>query len=406
MKLRYFFFALILLSAYIIGIAGATANLSLNPGMDEYVYNISPSSSTYSAIRSGNGLYEYDAEASFYAPRLLASSTSNQFARNYRGALTFNTTPLGSTAYITGATLYLTSISSGTGLGSFSVVLKNGTTTSNTAGNIADYQKYGNTILSSNVSSSVGLASNITFPFTASGISTISKTGWTYIYVMSNWDTDASFTGTWASGAYSGFQFDSVENATTGARPRLEIAYTLPPTTVSFTSNVSSGTSPCGVALTDSSTGDAPTSWNYYGWNVTGNNSEVLLASSQSPAISLTTGNWSIKLKGTNAAGSTNSSTSWVNVSGTAVSPPVASFTLSNTMLRIPMSVTGTDTSTNTPTSWQWSWGDGTANSTTANPTHTYTTRGKFSINMAATNAGGTGVASTSTVLVVGYANE
>jgi len=85
--------------------------------------------------------------------------------------------------------------------------------------------------------------------------------------------------------------------------------------------------------------------------------------------------------------------------------PPVASFTVDKTITRIPKEITVTDTSTNTPTSWAWSWGDGTANSTTQNPTHTYTQRGKFTINMAATNADGTGVATASTVRVVGYEN-
>ena len=82
---------------------------------------------------------------------------------------------------------------------------------------------------------------------------------------------------------------------------------------------------------------------------------------------------------------------------------PVSSFTKNHNTLRIPNRITVTDTSTNTPTSWQWSWGDGTANSTTQNPSHQYLKRGVFTINMAATNAGGTGVATAQTVRVVGY---
>jgi len=93
-----------------------------------------------------------------------------------------------------------------------------------------------------------------------------------------------------------------------------------------------------------------------------------------------------------------------VKISG-GVSAPVASFTKSATVLRIPKVLTVTDTSTNTPTSWEWSWGDGTANSTTQNPTHQYTKRGIYTINLAAINAGGTGVATAQTVRVVGYEN-
>jgi PKD repeat protein len=89
----------------------------------------------------------------------------------------------------------------------------------------------------------------------------------------------------------------------------------------------------------------------------------------------------------------------------TPPSPPVASFTKTATVLRIPKILTVTDTSTNTPTSWEWSWGDGTANSTTQNPTHQYTKRGIYTINMEASNANGKGVATAQTVRVVGYEN-
>ncbi len=87
------------------------------------------------------------------------------------------------------------------------------------------------------------------------------------------------------------------------------------------------------------------------------------------------------------------------------VSAPVASFTIDKTLTRIPKIITVTDTSTNTPTSWEWSWGDGTANSTTQNPTHQYVKRGRWNIDLTATNAGGSGVSSTTQVRVVGYEN-
>jgi hypothetical protein len=107
-------------------------------------------------------------------------------------------------------------------------------------------------------------------------------------------------------------------------------------------------------------------------------------------------------------ASTPNVNSTFQNMTAVATScavAPVASFTLDHLLVRIPHTVTATDTSTNTPTTWAWSWGDGTANSTTQNPTHTYTQRGKFTINMAATNAGGTGVATAATVRVVGYEN-
>jgi hypothetical protein len=97
----------------------------------------------------------------------------------------------------------------------------------------------------------------------------------------------------------------------------------------------------------------------------------------------------------------------WLSITySSGVEPPVASFTVDRAITRIPHAITVTDTSTNTPTSWEWSWGDGTANSTTQSPSHTYIKRGKFTINMAAINDGGTGVATAASVRVVGYENH
>jgi PKD repeat protein len=106
-----------------------------------------------------------------------------------------------------------------------------------------------------------------------------------------------------------------------------------------------------------------------------------------------------------------NMNATWTNqtatTSASCVAAPVASFTLQRPLYRIPGTLQVNDTSTNTPTAWNWSWGDGSwTNGTTQNATHKYTTRGKFSINLLCSNAGGSNTTPTAgTVRIVGYEN-
>lgn len=66
------------------------------------------------------------------------------------------------------------------------------------------------------------------------------------------------------------------------------------------------------------------------------------------------------------------------------MSTPVATFTKSIAGL----SVTFTDTSSNLPVSWLWNFGDGTTGNA-QNPTHTYTSPGKYTVVLTATNSDG-----------------
>jgi len=70
------------------------------------------------------------------------------------------------------------------------------------------------------------------------------------------------------------------------------------------------------------------------------------------------------------------------------VNPPVANFTGTPRTGAIPLAVTFTDISTNNPTSWLWNFGDGNT-STAQNPTNTYVAAGNYSVQLTATNAGG-----------------
>lgn len=91
----------------------------------------------------------------------------------------------------------------------------------------------------------------------------------------------------------------------------------------------------------------------------------------------------------------------YVALPPTPTTPPVASFTPSATSGTAPLSVTFTDTSTNSPTAWAWDFGDG-STSTAQSPTHSYASAGTYTVTLTATNAGGSDVSSTATIVVSG----
>ncbi|HWB62873.1 MAG TPA: PKD domain-containing protein [Chitinophagales bacterium] len=72
--------------------------------------------------------------------------------------------------------------------------------------------------------------------------------------------------------------------------------------------------------------------------------------------------------------------------------PPVANFSVSDTLTTCTGTIQFTDLSTNVPTSWLWNFGDG-ATSAAQNPSHTYTTNGYYTVSLTATNAYGSNTA-------------
>jgi PKD repeat protein len=79
------------------------------------------------------------------------------------------------------------------------------------------------------------------------------------------------------------------------------------------------------------------------------------------------------------------------------IDPPVANFTGTPRTGAVPFTVTYNDTSTNSPTSWLWNFGDGNF-STLQHPVYTYPLSGNYSVQLTATNEGGS-----NTSLKVGY---
>ncbi|MFA4859759.1 DUF2341 domain-containing protein [Methanoregula sp.] len=73
-----------------------------------------------------------------------------------------------------------------------------------------------------------------------------------------------------------------------------------------------------------------------------------------------------------------------------ATGAPVAAFSASSTSGAAPLTVPFTDASTNSPASWTWDFGDNdSTNATVQNPVHTYAAAGTYTVNLTATNAGG-----------------
>jgi len=131
------------------------------------------------------------------------------------------------------------------------------------------------------------------------------------------------------------------------------------------------------------------------GWDGSTNKNDVWQfmpteSSAQNPShIYTTPGNYTVALQAYNAGGyNSTRKTGYINVSEPA---PVANFTANVTSGTAPLTVLFMDRSTNTPTSWNWSFGDG-GTSSEQTPSHTYTSTGRFTVSLNATNAGGSNI--------------
>jgi len=360
---------------------------------------------SFSTIRSGAGT---GVVANWVISSLNASATTNKYNGLGRGIILFNTSGLPDTANITSANFYYQYTGGNANLFSSTrppiFYITGGTTVSNSSIISNDYSTFNDVIYSSAVTYADAISGKpISFILNANGTSNISLTNTTIFFQRSSWDIfNTSPVGEEVANLFMSF------GMATPSYVYLGVIYNISAPTspvASFSANATSGTNSVPVLFTDTST-NTPTAWNYTFTNVTGNNTQIGFSTTQNPTQVFGSGNFSIALNASNSAGyNWSTQVTFINVSYSAAVAPVASFTKSATVLRIPKVLTVTDASTNTPTSWAWSWGDGTANSTTQNPTHLYTKRGIFTINLAAANAGGTGIATAQTVRVVGYEN-
>ena len=151
---------------------------------------------------------------------------------------------------------------------------------------------------------------------------------------------------------------------------------TAPPVPVPPVASFTSSVSDLVVAFTDTSA-ESPTSWSWsFGDGGT--------STQQNPSHTyVAAGTYSVVLTATNSDGSDTASAN-VTVVAALPNPPVANFSRSVSNL----TVTFTDSSTGNPTSWSWDFGDGNT-STTQDPIHAYLAAGTFTVELIATNAGG-----------------
>ena len=162
----------------------------------------------------------------------------------------------------------------------------------------------------------------------------------------------------------------------------------LPPAPVAnFNSNISSGTTPLSVEFTDTTTGTGPLT---YAWDFT--NDGTVESTSQSPIYTYSAaGTYTVKLTVTNAGGSDSEvKSNYITVQVPLPPAPVANFNANITSGTMPLTVQFTDSSTGTPTAWAWDFNnDGTIDNTIQNPVYTYSTSGVYSVNLTASNGGG-----------------
>lgn len=153
------------------------------------------------------------------------------------------------------------------------------------------------------------------------------------------------------------------------------------PPTASFYASPLSGDSALTVQFTDSSYGDASTSWS---WDFGDEDTSL----TQSPShIYDTTGTFSVTLTASNFGGSDDTTRSNY-ITATSPSPPIANFSGTPTNGDSVLSVTFTDLSSNSPISWLWEFGDEDT-SIVENPSHNYDSVGVFTVTLTVTNAGG-----------------
>lgn len=152
------------------------------------------------------------------------------------------------------------------------------------------------------------------------------------------------------------------------------------PPVAKFTGKPTGGTAPLTVVFTDRSTG-TPSGWY---WNF----GDGMNSTEQHPVhIYTAPGKYTVSLKVTNGAGS-NTRTERKYITVKTAHPPSADFSGKPRIGNAPLAVQFHDTSDGSPTEWYWKFGDG-SNSTQQHPVHLYTSAGRYTVVLTASNTGG-----------------
>jgi PKD repeat protein len=386
-RLTKFLFALLLISLLIVPVLANTTTFQY-PYTARILNQSATQSYTLDAIKDGVGTSVQAGGVTYLTLAVLlgASNTSGEFNYSTRYGISFNTSTLPDNVTISSAKLQLWGEAYPTnGLGSnWGLVVTPFTPASNTSFVVADFNRTEDTEWSNIVnqaSLSQGVYKNLTL--NTLGISNISKTGRTVMYVRSTYDVKG-FNGTWLNNGKSYWIIQAYSHP-----PQLVVEWNYPEVPVSnFTSNVVTGVNPTTVTFTDTSTGYPDT------FNWTFGDGET--STDQNPSHTYTSlGTYNVTHGVSNSLGSdVETKTDYISITPP---PPAAAFSGYPVYGSAPMVVTFTDASTNTPSSWLWNFGDSSSeNSTQQNPVHTYAVPGKFTVSLTATNAYGSDVESKS----------
>jgi PKD repeat protein len=265
-------------------------------------------------------------------------------------------------------------------------------TVTNTDGNYGTYTN-GFTVSSATapVASFTGTPTSGTAPLAVqfTDLSSNTPTSWNWSFGDATYSTTQSPSKTYSAvGTYTvSLNATNAAGSNTFTRADYIVVSSVPPVPPApvalFTGTPISGIVPLTVTFTDLST-NTPTSWL---WRF-GNDASGL----QNPTYTYSApGNYTVILTVNNAGGlGTLTRTNYISVYDIPVTPPVASFTGFPTSGPAPLSVWFNSTSTNVPTSRAWNFGDGsTVNLSVQNLTHVYLIPGTYTVNLTATNAGG-----------------
>ena len=180
---------------------------------------------SYSNIHNGAGTAASDSD-SIISMILLATSTTDNYSALARFICGFDTSSIDDGDNIDSATLSLYGFDSSTGLGDTDIDIVASTPASTNTLVNSDYAQLGTTRFATGVAiSAFATSAYEDYTLNANGLANISKTTYSFFGARRKWDVDNSFTGTWASSAFTRIRFYSADQAGTTSDPKLVVTH-------------------------------------------------------------------------------------------------------------------------------------------------------------------------------------
>jgi PKD repeat protein len=372
------------------------------------VYDAIPyrvSASRWTGLRNGIGTGVVTTSTQMYQS-LDTSSVTNNFADEYRPGFTVNTSTIGSSSTITGATITAYAAGYTAQIDNENLTWIDFTPANKSAYVSADYNATTFTQLADNVSITTFSpeGTQLTWTLNAAGLAAIQKTGLTS-FMLANNHTVNNQSPTWKNVSSNEASIHGLRHSNGTAKPYLSVNYSSiggGAPSADFTTNVTSCLSPCTVQFTDTSTNE-PTVW-AWAYSLTGEVGPYTLfnnTTQQNPIeVFYTTGVYTIELMAQNPTGTGYEFKSDYLLVGESWT----SFTSSATVGKPPLTVSFTDTSTSSPTNWDWYWSnDETKDSDLQDPSAVFSDVGIYPVRLYASGGSVNGW-SNSTTVYVGYA--